>query len=415
MLLDMNPYRLLRYFGIGILIIVCFALLMLGFQFFRTLVVIDTRIPSVDTLPSVAYEDLQSWEQDKIRVRQAFEEHVYGTVPTREIAWQVKKEVLSIEQQSVYELWTLTAPDQSFVFHVVALIPQSTTPVSFVVASNFCPNHLRFPSFAIPAPAHFPSMCAPDPLTSPLSHFIFGRYIDTYPFTQFIEHRTALFSLYLAEGVPDEPGFAPEALERLSRLTDSQVTGTLAAWAWTYQEVARVIEQDSRFSDTGTVLYGHSRDGKAALLAAATSDIPDLVIAHQSGKGGASLWRHAVGEPMADITETYAHWFSPKLNDYLGAEELLPVDQHQLISLIAPRPVLISGAQFDKWGDPQGALVAAHEATGVYALYGASGATAQDLNDFKPADTVAFFMRPWFHGVQPSDWDAFFEFLEQHL
>ena len=93
----------------------------------------------------------------------------------------------------------------------------------------------------------------------------------------------------------------------------------------------------------------------------------------------------------------------------------MPIDQHQLIALLAPRPLLIGGAWRDQWSDPQSSFRAAEGANPVYHLYGSDGLTQPGLDEFDPAADIAVAMRPGLHGVQPQDWENFLAFLDAHF
>lgn len=113
--------------------------------------------------------------------------------------------------------------------------------------------------------------------------------------------------------------------------------------------------------------------------------------------------------------ENYPYWFDPAFLKFAGRETELTLDQHFLLALIAPRPVLLTGARFDRWADPKGSFMALRDASSVYDLYqDEKSFTARTLTDFVPRDTLAFFMRPLNHGTRASDWRAFIEFLTVH-
>jgi hypothetical protein len=370
------------------------------------------KTPSGESISTVS-----EWEKEKPRVLQMFEEMEYGNIPHTTFAWHVEKKMLNehaFSDKGTLELWTLSSPKDEFVFHVIALFPHTEGPHPLLLTSNFCPNHVRFPEYDMPKPVTYPSFCDPE-LGNPLTTYIFGEYIETFPYEAFLDRGIAFGGVYLAEGVLDDPQYGKVMLQELSTLSEKPVTGVIAAWAWTYIEILKVFEKDVRVDPSRTALYGHSRDAKAALLAAASSDTVDLVLAHQSGKGGASPWQRVVGETLKDVFKQYPHWFDPALQAYEGKEKDLPLDQQFLIALVAPRPVLVSAVDTDKWGDPKGAYMATRDAGAVYDLYGEKGPTGNRIDSYHPEDALAFFMRPSFHGVRASDWEAFFRFLDAHF
>jgi len=139
------------------------------------------------------------------------------------------------------------------------------------------------------------------------------------------------------------------------------------------------------------------------------------VIAHQSGRGGAALTRSEAGESVAQITRTFGFWFTPRFATYAGREAEIPVDQHQLLALIAPRPVLIGSGDRDAWSDPAGAFRAVQAASPVYQLYGAPAFEQTRMTKPELARPQAFFMRRGTHGVTTEDWALFLEFLDAHF
>ncbi len=415
----MHMRHLIRHLLLGVLALMALAMVVFLWWFVSTFVVTTTSVTPKDLAPSLAdIQNVADWEGRAPGIRAQLDDALYGPVPTTEVDWKVTKKVLDAEAfsgKAVYELWTLRAPESELALNIVALIPKSDTPLPLLVGSNFCPNHIRYPDFDLPAPKTYPGMCGTKTVMTPVFHAIFGSFIETFPFADFVEKNIAFANIYLAEGVADDAVTAYQDLKTVSAVTGVPIEGALAAWAWEFIETVRIFEEDNRIDDTRTALYGHSRDGKAAFLAAAHSARIDLVLAHQSGKGGAAPWQHKVGETVEAITTDYPYWFRPDFKNYADDTMSLPVDQHELLALIAPRPVLISTAWWDKWGDPAGSLLAAQSASHVYELYGVPAITQNKLDDYTPSASLAFFIRPLTHGVRASDWEAFFEFLDAHF
>lgn len=150
--------------------------------------------------------------------------------------------------------------------------------------------------------------------------------------------------------------------------------GTLAAWAWAYHRVVDVLCTLEWIDPTAIVLVGHSRGGKAALLAGATDERIALTSANNSGAGGAGSWRHQGpgAESLADLLRQFAHWFGPGLQVYAGREHALPFDQHFLKAAVAPRALLTTEALDDHWANPQGSWQSHRAAQQVFALLGAA-------------------------------------------
>jgi hypothetical protein len=142
---------------------------------------------------------------------------------------------------------------------------------------------------------------------------------------------------------------------------------------------------------------------------------PQAVIALQSGTGGSSLDRDDVGESIEAITGSFPHWFAPRFASYAGRQGELPLDQHQLLALIAPRPILLGTARRDGWADPHGTFQAARGASPAYQLFGVPPFAQARLDEWSPKQRLAVYMRPGPHGIRRSDWQATLDFLDAQM
>lgn len=356
------------------------------------------------------------WEADRAGLREAFQREVYGAWPEAGEAEVLSHSVIdtaAYDGAGRIEQYTLDLA--GFTTHLATVMPTNAEgPVPVVVMQMFCGNRAALgwhDGVAGPLSAHAPG-CEPDGFTSWTVRRIFGRHIMEPPVADILARGYALAFIYPGDIVPDNAQAAEAALERLSPEEES---GAIAAWAWVYSRAIDVLEADDRFDGDRMAVWGHSRNGKSALLAAAFDTRIDLVIAHQAGTGGTTLGRSDAGESVAQITDTYPHWFNDNYAAHAGREGELPVDQHQLIALMAPRPLLIGGAWRDQWSDPGGSLRAARWASPVYALYGSDGLEQEGLGDFDPDADIALFMRRGLHGVTAVDWERFLAFLDAHF
>jgi cephalosporin-C deacetylase-like acetyl esterase len=230
-------------------------------------------------------------------------------------------------------------------------------------------------------------------------------YHDIFPDDSEMENRKdhSIVSLF--------PGYRPDS----AAPDEWQAIG---AWAWGSSRIVDYLETQDRFDPDRIVLVGHSRQGKAALWAGAQDKRFRVVISNNSGCGGAALSKRIYGETVAQVSSIQPPWFCPAFHTlYAGNESNLPFDQHELIALMAPRPVYVASAAEDCWADPKGEFLSAFHAGPVYELYGLSGLGT----DVQPGlnqpvmNDIGYHVRTGKHDVTNYDWERFIDFVDRYF
>lgn len=241
-----------------------------------------------------------------------------------------------------------------------------------------------------------------------------------WPVADLIARGYATAAFHYSEAAPDRAAtsfaegvfrvFGPDAADR-----PDDAWGAVAAWAWAASRAIDYLETEPRLAGVPLALAGHSRGGKAALWCGAQDTRVALTISNNSGCTGAALARGTTGETVAVINRKFPHWFSAAYKTYGDRVDDLPVDQHALLALIAPRRAYVASASEDDNADPRAEFAACVAAAPVFALHGLGG-VGEDrfpaVGEARHAGAIGYHLRAGKHDLTREDWARFMDYTE---
>ncbi|MDD4870747.1 MAG: acetylxylan esterase [Kiritimatiellae bacterium] len=333
-------------------------------------------------------------------VLELFRKHVYGRVPATQYqkTFKVVNEdpkamdgVATLRQVDI----TITRDTNSLVIHLLLFVPNKVpkpVPV-FLLICNRSPDNI-------------------DPTRKKKSEF--------WPAEEAVARGYAIAAFHNANVDPDKNDGFKDGIHGMldggERPPDAW--GTIAAWAWGASRCMDYFETDKGIARDKVAVIGHSRGGKTALWAGAEDERFAITCSNDSGCGGAALSRrwNKDKETVAKIIKSISYWFCETFKTYSDRENTLPVDQHMLISLIAPRAVYVASADKDLWADPRGEFLSVVHAAPVYQLFRKKGLGTTEMPAIgEPihGDGTAYHIREGKHNLTLVDWNWYMDFADK--
>lgn len=366
----------------------------------------ESKVPAY-TLPDVLktsagkkVSDRSAWEKTRRpEVLRMFEENVYGKVPQDydSIKFTVSNDIASAMDGKAHlkevtiTVWKINRP---LAIHLVLFTPNAQRkPVpAFLLVNNRGKENM-------------------DPTRKVKSEF--------WPAEMAIDSGYAIAAFQVADAAPDNKDTYQNGVLQLypDLLKADNGMKAIGAWAWAASRVMDYFKTNKDIDFNKVAVVGHSRGGKTSLWAGAEDPRFAIVFASCSGTTGASLARREFGETVKKINSSFPHWFNNNYKKYGDDVASLPVDQHMLISLIAPRPVYTTNATEDLWADPRGSYLTIVNAQPVYNLYGKRSALKPEppaVNTPIIQSILGYHIREGIHNLTAYDWLNFIRFANYH-
>lgn len=379
----------------------------------------EAAVPAYHLPPLLTHADgrtvtAPSWPQRREELLAQFRDEVFGHAPTT--GWTltidgIERWAVGAIAERVQVAARIATARGVLPFSLLITRPLLVDgPVPALLGCNFAGNHTTTadPRVALTS-AWVPDRSA-EGVTGPTASTAGrGCLARRWPVLEAVAQGIAVATVYSGEFDPDrDDGFADgvHGLFGDPADRDQHSWGTIAAWAWGLSRCLDVISENVPEIDPRRVVsIGHSRMGKTALWAAAQDERLAGAVANGSGCTGAALSRRRIGERLVHINQRFPHWFARAYHAYAEREHELPIDQHLLQALVAPRPLYVASASNDHWADPRGEHAGSVAASPAWQLHGLGGVPeAWPAENQSVGAHLGYHCRPGAHDLLAVDW-----------
>lgn len=372
---------------------------------------------------------VEDWEKKKPEVKQLILKNIYGYMPPApEWHAEVMKEIYLEDKNMFYKevaihLYKDKTPTQT-IFLSLFIPGKGEKPNPVVLALNKCGNPTVLPIDEITVNKYriLHPWCTKQMMKrGGGEQGLRGMKTDFWAVDTLIRRGYAFATFHENDIATDVENLNQGIFRHYPELNNETGWKVISAWAWGLQRAVDYLVTDSLIDTNRIILFGHSRRGKAALLASALDERVAMVVPHQSGTGGMALGKKHPMESTRRINKAFPHWFSDRYKTFAKKPKTLPLDQHYLLALMAPRPVIETVGTYDPWSSYWLSLKNLKMVSPVYELYSKQGllgkGKVKKREQFKTREIgrLVQVRRPYNHTMNGDYWSFILDFADLKL
>ena len=386
-------------------------------------------------IPEIKAKNAAEWEREKAGLMKIFEDQLYGKIPPNPEKMELK--LLSEKDNALdglairreYRL-LFTNQGRKFNFDMLLYVPkQAKKPVPVFVTLNFSGNQYNTPDLDV-RQTRSPSLAKGRWYVVGKPSKTRGKALGALNYAEAMKRGYAVATACYGELHPDNPEGLRKSCytlfyDKKDLRTDYEIPlleykegvrrtqSSVSAWAWGMIQMRNAFEQIDLVDASKAITVGHSRLGKTSIWAAANEPKFAGCVSNNSGHMGAKLSKRLRGEDMMIAYFAHSFWYNSNIVRFVNNEKDIPVDQHMLLAMIAPRGLYVASSTLDYGADPEGEFMSAYLAGKIWGFYGKNTLPEQQPAPDKPiGETLRYHIKTGKHSITPYDWEQYYNFAD---